>query len=137
MWQVVVLVSKPASNAHRCVARGRGHACCSALLLSTLLCQAALLCEAGLEGQELVFATQTVLHLITSIAQSEFLTRETPRAQNREFAETIRAQLPEGVEKSWPATRARDAWSIDFDALFEYAMRNVLASIVSQTDGRS
>ena len=98
---------------------------------------AELLCEAGLEGQELVFATQTVLHLITSIAQSEFLTRETPRAQNREFAETIRAQLPEGVEKSWPATRARDAWSIDFDALFEYAMRNVLASIVSQTDGRS
>ena len=94
---------------------------------------AELLCEAGLEGQELVLATQTVLHLVTSIAQSEILTRDTPRAQNRAFAETIRAQLPEGIEKSWPATRARDAWSINFDALFEYAMRTALASIVSET----
>lgn len=98
---------------------------------------AELLCEAGLEGRDLVFATQTVLHLITSIAQSEALTRSTPRAQNRIFAETIRDQLPEGVEKAWPATRAKDAWSIDFDALFDYATRSTLASIVSQADRSS
>lgn len=91
---------------------------------------AELFCEAGLTGQELVFATQTVLHLVTSIAQSEILTRNTKRALNRTFAETIRAQLPEGVEKAWPATRARDAWSIDFDALFDYAIRSALTSIV-------
>ena len=97
---------------------------------------AELLCEVGLEGQELVLATQSVLHLVASIAQSEVLTRQTPRAQNRIFAETIRSHLPEGVEKSWPATRAQDSWSIDFDALFEYAMCHALASIVSQTDGR-
>ena len=89
-----------------------------------------LLCEAGLEGQQLVLATQTVLHLMTSIAQSEVITRNTPRAQNRAFAQTIRAQRPEAAEKSWPATRARDAWSIDFDALFEFAMRTALESIV-------
>jgi AcrR family transcriptional regulator len=93
---------------------------------------AELLCEAGLTGQELVLATQTVLHLVTSIAQSEVLTRDTPRAQNRAFAETIRAQLPDGVEKAWPQTRARDAWSIDFDALFSFAMRKALDSIVPE-----
>ena len=91
---------------------------------------AELLCEAGLEGQHLVFATQTVLHLVTSLAQSQILTRATPRAQNRAFAETIRAQLPKGVEKSWPATRARTDWSIDFEALFDYAMRSMLDSVV-------
>jgi AcrR family transcriptional regulator len=93
---------------------------------------AELLCEAGLTGQELVLATQTVLHLVTSIAQSEVLTRDTPRALNRTFAETIRAHLPEDVEKAWPATRARDAWSIDFDALFEFALRTALDSIVPE-----
>ena len=91
---------------------------------------AELLSETGLKGQPLVFATQTVLHLVTSLAQSQILTRETSSAQNRAFAETIRAQLPEGVEKSWPATRARNDWSINFDALFEYAMQAVLGSIL-------
>ena len=91
---------------------------------------AEMLHEAGLEGQELVFATQSILHLATSIAQSQVITRNTPRATNREFAETIRERLPEAAAKSWPATRARDAWSIDFDALFEYAIRAAIDSIV-------
>jgi len=95
---------------------------------------AALFCEAGLRGQELVFATQTVLHLVTLIAQSEILTRDTPRSQNRAFAETIRAHLPEDAQRAWPATRERDAWSIDFDALFEFAMRTALDSIVPGPD---
>ena len=93
---------------------------------------AELLCEAGLTGPELVLATQTVLHLVTSIAQSEVMTKKTPRALNRTFAETIRAHLPKDVEKAWPATRARDAWSIDFDALFEFAMSAALESIVPE-----
>lgn len=95
---------------------------------------AELLCEAGLSGQPLVLATQTVLHLATSIAQSEVMTRDTPRTLNRSFAKTVRAHLPESVQKAWPSTRARDDWSIDFDALFDYAMRTTIDAIVPVED---
>jgi len=91
---------------------------------------AALLAEAGLKGDELVFATQTVLHLVTSMAQSEVMTRATPTEQNRDFAITIHDQLPESVRKAWPATRARNDWSVDFDALFEFALRRTLEAVV-------
>lgn len=97
---------------------------------------AELFCEAGLEGRELVFATQTVLHLVTSVAQSEAMTRGTPRAQNRAFAETIRDQLSDDVRKSWPSTSARHEWSVDFDALFEFALRATLGGVAPES-GRS
>lgn len=85
--------------------------------------------EVGLEGTELVFATQTVLHLVTSIAQSEVMTRATTRESNRAFAESIRTQLPEETRKAWPATRARTDWSIDFDAFFDHALRATLEGL--------
>jgi AcrR family transcriptional regulator len=90
---------------------------------------AALLCEAGLEGQQLVFATQTVLHLVTSVAQSEVMARGTSTAHNRAFAELIHAQLPEEVRKAWPSTSARTDWSVDFDALFEFALNSTLGTL--------
>lgn len=95
---------------------------------------AALFCEAGLGGPQLVYATQTLLHLITSIAQSEVMTKETPTERNRAFAETIRDQLPEDVRKAWPSTRAKHDWSVDFDALFDFALRTTLEAI---TPGRT
>lgn len=90
---------------------------------------AALFCEAGLKGPQLVYATQTVLHLVTSVTQSELMTRNTPRTTNRAFAETIHAQLPEDVRKAWPSTSVRHDGSVDFDALFEFALRTTLGAI--------
>ena len=90
---------------------------------------AALFREAGLEGTQLVFATQTALHLVTSIAQSEVMTRGASSESNRAFAETIHEQLPEEVRKAWPTTRSRNDWSVDFDALFEFALRAMLGTL--------
>ena len=95
---------------------------------------AELFCEAGLEGPQLVFATQTVLHLVTSVAQSEVLTRSTPSELNRAFAKTIHDQLPEEAQKAWPSTSARNDWSVDFDALFEFALRSTLGTIAPESD---
>ncbi|MFK7898552.1 MAG: TetR/AcrR family transcriptional regulator [Myxococcota bacterium] len=95
---------------------------------------AELFCEAGLEGKELVFATQTLLHLITSITQSEVMASDTPTAMNRSFAELIHAQLSQEVRKAWPATTARTDWSIDFDALFDFALRSTLRSLLPETN---
>ena len=89
---------------------------------------AALFCEAGLEGSRLVFATQTVLQLVTSVAQSEVLTRNSTTAENRAFAETIHQQLPEEVRKAWPTTSSQTDWSVDYDALFEFALRTTLGA---------
>jgi AcrR family transcriptional regulator len=94
---------------------------------------AALFCEAGLEGPQLVFATQTVLHLVTSMAQSEVMTRSTPRELNRAFAKTIHDHLPEEVQKAWPSTSARHDWSVDFDALFEFAVRSTLGAVAPES----
>lgn len=90
---------------------------------------AALFEEAGLEGDELVFATQTVLHLVISMAQSEVMTRNTSTAMNRAFAELVHSQLSEEVRKAWPSTSARTDWSVDFDALFEFALRSTLGAL--------
>jgi len=94
---------------------------------------AALFCEAGLEGPQLVFATQTVLHLVTSVAQSEVMTRGTPTELNRVFAKTIHEQLPEEVQKAWPSTSVRHDWSVDFDALFEFAVRATLGAVAPES----
>ena len=94
---------------------------------------AALFCEAGLVGPRLVFATQTVLHLVTSVAQSELMTRGTPTELNRAFAKTIHDQLPEEVQKAWPSTSARHDWSVDFDALFDFALRTTLTAIAPES----
>ena len=97
---------------------------------------AELFCEAGLEGPQLVFATQTVLHLVTSVAQSEVMTQSTSTDLNRAFAETIHDQLSEEVRKAWPSTNARNDWSVDFDALFEFALRSTLGAVAPKS-GRS
>lgn len=97
---------------------------------------AALLCEAGLEGQKLVFATQTVLHLVTSMAQSEVMARDTPTELNREFAELIHAELSEDVRTAWPSTNANNDWSVDFDALFDFALRATLKTLAPQSAPR-
>jgi len=94
---------------------------------------AALFCEAGLEGPQLVFATQTVLHLLTSVAQSEVMTRGTPTELNRAFAQTIHDQLPEEVRKAWPSTSAKHDWSLDFDAFFEFALRTTLDAVAPES----
>ena len=94
---------------------------------------AELLCEAGLEGRDLVFSTQTVLHLVISVAESETTTRRTPRDQNRAFARTVRDNLSDEVRKSWPSTRSQHEWSVDYDALFEFALRTALDGIESKT----
>lgn len=85
--------------------------------------------EAGLEGERLVLATQTMLHVVTSIAQSEVMTRSGTRAQNRAFAETILAEMPESTRGAWPAARAQDTWSLDFEAFFDFAVRSTLDSL--------
>lgn len=90
---------------------------------------ATLFCEAGLEGPQLLFATQTLLHMVTSVAQSEVMTRGTPSELNRAFAETIYDQLPEEVRKAWPSTSAKNDWSIDFDAFFDFALRTTLDAV--------
>ncbi len=94
---------------------------------------AALLCEAGLSGKDLVFATQTVLHLVTSVAQSEVMSRGTPSETNRAFARTIFDQLPEDARKVWPITRSESAWSIDFDEFFDYVLRAILESVAPES----
>ena len=91
---------------------------------------ASLFCEAGLKGDELVFATQTALHVVTSMAQSEVMTRSASSEMNRDFAVSIREQLPKDVQKAWPATRARNDWSVDFNALFEFSIRRTLEGLV-------
>lgn len=94
---------------------------------------AGLFCEAGLEGPQLVFATQTVLHLVTSVAQSEVMTRDTSSESNRAFAETIHAQLPEEVRPVWPSTSAKHDWSLDFDAFFAFALRTTLDAVAPES----
>jgi AcrR family transcriptional regulator len=94
---------------------------------------AAHFCEAGLSGKELVFATQAVLHLITSVAQSEVMTRGTSKAMNRTFAESIYDQLPEEVRKAWPTTRSEHAWSLDFDEFFEFVLRSTLDAVAPES----
>jgi len=88
-----------------------------------------LLCEIGLSGNELVFATQSVLHLVTSIAQSEVMTHATPRRMNRSFAKSIYDHLSEDVRKAWPIASPKNEWSVDYDEFFEYALRTLLASL--------
>lgn len=90
---------------------------------------AGLLCEAGLSGQELLFATQTVLHLVTSVAQTEVMTRATPKERNREFGRIVFASLPEEAQKAWPAARAKDNWAIDFNALFPSIMKATIHAV--------
>ena len=93
--------------------------------------------EAGLSGEALVLATQTVLHLVIAIAQSEVLAHETPRDQNRAFAKAIHESLPEPVRAAWPTTSARTAWSVDFDAFFAFAVRALLDAVLSGAPTRS
>ena len=76
--------------------------------------------EAGLSGDELVHATQAVLHLVTSVAQSEVLTKTTSRKDNRAFARAIQGALPGPVRGHWPTTRATHDWSVDFDAFIAF-----------------
>ncbi len=90
---------------------------------------AELLHESGLARDALVHATQTVLHLVIAIAQSQVLASETPREQNRAFAKTIYESLPEAVRRAWPTTSARTEWSVDFDAFFDFAVRALLAAL--------
>lgn len=97
---------------------------------------AAILREAGLEGPPLVYATQTVLHLVTSLAQSEVMTQSTSRETNRAFAREIHGQLSDEVRKAWPATRAKDDWSVNFDALFDFAVRRALDGIAPKPGHR-
>jgi AcrR family transcriptional regulator len=91
---------------------------------------AALLVEAGLAGNELVFATQTVLHMVTSVAESEVLARATSPDQNRAFARTISEHLPDDVRAAWPATSREHDWTIDFDLFFEFVLRSALIAVV-------
>ncbi len=90
---------------------------------------ATLLDEAGLEGEELVYATQALLHVVTSAAQSEVLTRSTARSQNRAFARSVLEALPAPVRASWPRATAENDWSVAFDDFFEFAIRAVLAGV--------
>ena len=90
---------------------------------------ATLFFERGLRDTELLYATQTLLHLITSIAESEAMARQTPRPQNRAFAATITDYLPEEVCDHWPTTSAKQNWSIDFDSFFDYAINKALKSL--------
>ncbi|MDJ0851763.1 MAG: TetR/AcrR family transcriptional regulator [Myxococcota bacterium] len=87
--------------------------------------------EAGLSGEALVLATQTVLHLVIAMAQSEVLARETPRDQKRAFARTIHESLPEPVRAAWPMASTRIAWSVDFDAFFDFAVRALLDVVMA------
>ncbi len=89
-----------------------------------------LLLEAGLRGEPLVYGTQAVLHLVTSVARSEELTAATPRARNREFARRIHDQLSAEVQAAWPATTAATAWTVDFDAFFRFALRAAIEGVV-------
>ena len=91
---------------------------------------AQLLYERGLQGEQLLFATQTILHLVTSIAESEAMTQKTSRSSNRQFAATIVDYLPEALRSSWPAASAKRRWSINFDAFFDYALSSTLDSIL-------
>lgn len=95
---------------------------------------AGLLCEAGLEGERLVFATQTVLHLVTSVAQSEVMAGNTPPADNRGFARTIREHLPEEAREVWPSTRGRKDWTVDFDDFFAFALEATIAGVTQPED---
>ncbi len=92
---------------------------------------AQLLFEHGLRGTQLLFATQTALHLVTSIAESEAMTRSASRASNRQFAATIIEYLPVEVRDSWPTATAAQKWSIDFDAFFDSALDSLLDSFDS------
>ena len=84
---------------------------------------AGLLHEAGLSGETLVHATQSTLHLVISIAQSEVLKRDATAAENRAFGRTIRESLPDEVRDGWPETGARTQWTVDFDAFLDFALR--------------
>lgn len=85
--------------------------------------------EVGLEDEQLVFATQTILHLITSITQSEIMTRETPKKDNRAFAKSIETNLPEQVRSVWPSSKPKHEWSIDFDKFFTYSIKSSLSAL--------
>ena len=67
---------------------------------------ATLFLERGLTGSELLYATQTMLHLITSIAESEASSLKTTSENNRAFATTIADYLPEAARKTWPSVSA-------------------------------
>jgi AcrR family transcriptional regulator len=93
---------------------------------------ATLLCEVGLRGDRLVFATQTALHVVTSVAQSEALTRATPPKENRGFARIIMDHLPEDVLEVWPPPAPGTPSGIAFDELFDFAVRAMLDAVVSR-----
>ncbi len=94
---------------------------------------AALFVEEGLSGRPLVYATQAVLHLVTSIAQSQVMARETPRERNREFAEGIYAQLSEEVQAAWPQTTSENQWSVDFDEFFQFSLKATLNAVANRS----
>jgi AcrR family transcriptional regulator len=93
---------------------------------------ATLFCEAGLRETPLVFATQTALHVVTSIAQSEVMTGATPPEENRRFAQTIMDHLPETVLEAWPAPAPGTPSGIAFDDFFDYAIRAMLDAVVAK-----
>jgi len=84
--------------------------------------------ELGLRGQELVYAAQGVLHSITALAQSEVMTRSEPEDANRRFSKAILEQLPSELREAWP--RLPDARNPmpDFDAIFDFAMRDFVVA---------
>ena len=96
---------------------------------------AALLVEAGLSGNALVHATQALLHLVTSIAQSEVMAGATSRSENRAFARVIREALPAEVRGHWPASDAARDRTLDFDAFFEAAVRALLGAWIPGAAG--
>lgn len=90
---------------------------------------ASLLCEVGLREGRLAFATQTALHVVTSVAQSEALNRATSREDNRRFAMTIKDHLPEDVLEAWPAVAPNTPSGVAFDEFFDFAVRAMLDAL--------
>jgi AcrR family transcriptional regulator len=93
---------------------------------------ASLFVEVGLRGETLVFSTQTALHVVTSVAQSEALTRATAPEDNRIFARTIMDHLPENVLEVWPPPAPGTPSGIAFDDFFDFAVRAMLDAIVPE-----
>ena len=94
---------------------------------------ATLLFERGLRGKKLLFSTQTILHLVTSIAESEAMAQSDSQQSNHQFASTIVDYLPKDVRSNWPAVTAKQKWSIDFDSFFDYALAATLRAITDET----
>lgn len=90
---------------------------------------AGLFFEAGLRGTDLLYATQAVLHTVTSVALSEVLNRATPPEDNRRFRKVIVEHLPDEVREAWPRPTRKSSGPLVFDDFFGFVLRAMLNAV--------